>query len=226
MATREMVGLHSPEPQTPSPTRSLTLDPPPEAPPLGPDPYTPTPLTLPLRLPPTRWGCTCAASSTRARPTAPRLLRSSVSGAVRVTGRRHSRRPHQHVGPTSTPTLIPSPSPAPTPTPQPSPKPNPAAPQPSSQPQALALTLYPNQFVERMRREPAGTTFYLAADGQAAYDGLLAAFPGRVVITRRECPSGQGAGCEARDAASVRALPCLISQGEGVARSRRDSHRA
>jgi len=30
-----------------------------------------------------------------------------------------------------------------------------------------------------MRREPAGTTFYLAADGQAAYDGLLAAFPGQ-----------------------------------------------
>ena len=74
------------------------------------------------------------------------------------------------------------------------------------------------QFVERMKREPPGTTFYLAADGRASYDGLLAAFPGRVAITARECPSGQGAGCEARDAASVRtALVDMLN----LARTRR-----
>lgn len=74
------------------------------------------------------------------------------------------------------------------------------------------------QFVERMKREPPGTSFYLAADGQASYDGLLAAFPGRVAITARDCPSGQGAGCEARDAASVRtALVDMLN----LARTRR-----
>jgi hypothetical protein len=38
--------------------------------------------------------------------------------------------------------------------------------------------------------------FYLAADSEAAYEGLLARFPGRMLITRRECPSER---CDFRD---------------------------
>ena len=60
---------------------------------------------------------------------------------------------------------------------------------------------WPN-FVDRMAQEPPATKFYLAADSQAAYDGLMARFPGRIVRTPRACPPG-GAGCEARDAASI-----------------------
>ena len=60
-------------------------------------------------------------------------------------------------------------------------------------------------FVDRMAREPRETLFYLAADSQEAYDGLEAAFPGRTMRTARACPAARGAGCEARDAASIRA---------------------
>ena len=70
-------------------------------------------------------------------------------------------------------------------------------------------------FVARIAREPAGTRFYLAADSGEAYDGLFAAFPGRVLRTPRPCLMER---CDYRDAASIKlALVDMLN----LARTRR-----
>lgn len=59
------------------------------------------------------------------------------------------------------------------------------------------------KFVERMRAEPSWRRFYLAADSAEAFDGLDAAFPGRVVTNAEgiaRCRRGRcdlDRGCEA-----------------------------
>ena len=59
------------------------------------------------------------------------------------------------------------------------------------------------QFVGRIAREPASTRFYLAADTQEAYDGLMGRFPGRIVRTRREC-GATAERCDFRHCGAVR----------------------
>ena len=58
---------------------------------------------------------------------------------------------------------------------------------------------WPN-FVRRIRREPAEARFYLSADAEEAYAGLMKAFPGRIVRTPRPCAAER---CDFRDAASI-----------------------
>lgn len=58
---------------------------------------------------------------------------------------------------------------------------------------------WPN-FVTRIRGEPAESRFYLSADADEAYDGLMKAFPGRIVRTPRPCAAER---CDFRDAASI-----------------------
>ena len=57
------------------------------------------------------------------------------------------------------------------------------------------------QFVERIAQEPESTRFYLAADSQDAYDGLMSQFPGRITRTERRCSSTER--CDFRDCESV-----------------------
>ena len=73
---------------------------------------------------------------------------------------------------------------------------------------------WPN-FVRRIRREPADVRFYLSADAEEAYVGLMKAFPGRIVRTLRPCAAER---CDFRDAASIQlalvrcALPVRCAQ--------------
>ena len=69
------------------------------------------------------------------------------------------------------------------------------------------------QFVGRIAREPASTRFYLAADTQEAYDGLMGRFPGRIVRTRREC-GATAERCDFRHCGAVRyALADMLNLG-------------
>ena len=73
-----------------------------------------------------------------------------------------------------------------------------------------------SRFINRLSREPAATRFFLAADSQDAYDGLLAAFPNRIASTPRVCASASR--CDSRDCASLRlALADMLN----LARTRR-----
>ena len=77
---------------------------------------------------------------------------------------------------------------------------------------------WPN-FLKRIEREiregGQGTRFYLSADTEEAYEGLMAAFPGRIVRTPRPCAADR---CDFRDAASMQlALADMLN----LARTRR-----
>ena len=87
--------------------------------------------------------------------------------------------------------------------------------------QSQALELWRNkgrwpQFVRRIAREPAQTKFYLAADSQDAYEGLMSRFPDRMIRTPRSCTAP--GRCDFRDCTSVRiALVDMLN----LARTRR-----
>lgn len=75
------------------------------------------------------------------------------------------------------------------------------------------------RFVDRMRAEPPDRSFYLAADSPAAYEGLKAAFPGRIRHAERsERCTRPGArcdldrGCEGMEAALVDVLNLARTQ--------------